>query len=53
MKENWRWRYGACCCATKHSRRNLGVAARDTILEGFTLAHQAEKLKRIYRESAA
>lgn len=35
------------------SRRKLGVAARDTILEGFTLAHQAEKLKRIYRESAA
>jgi len=34
-------------------RRNLGVAARDTILERLTLAHQAESLVRIYRESAA
>lgn len=34
-------------------RRNLGAAARDTILERFTLAHQAESLARIYRESAA
>ncbi len=33
-------------------RRNLGAAARDTILEKFTLAHQAESLARIYRESA-
>jgi len=32
-------------------RRNLGRAARDTILDGFTLAHQAERLIRIYRES--
>jgi teichuronic acid biosynthesis glycosyltransferase TuaC len=32
-------------------RRNLGAAARDTILERFTLAHQAETLARIYRES--
>jgi teichuronic acid biosynthesis glycosyltransferase TuaC len=31
-------------------RRNLGRAARDTILERFTLAHQAEQLARIYRE---
>jgi glycosyltransferase involved in cell wall biosynthesis len=33
-------------------RRNLGTAARDTILERFTLTHQAEGLARIYRESA-
>ncbi len=32
-------------------RRNLGAAARDTILERFTLAHQAEMLARIYREA--
>jgi len=31
-------------------KRNLGVAARETILDGFTLAHQAERLARIYRE---
>ena len=34
-------------------RRNLGSAARDTILERFTLEQQAEILVRIYRESAA
>jgi glycosyltransferase involved in cell wall biosynthesis len=34
-------------------RRNLGIAARDTILERFTLAQQAENLARIYRESVA
>jgi glycosyltransferase involved in cell wall biosynthesis len=34
-------------------RRNLGAAARDTILERLTLAHQAESLARIYQESAA
>jgi glycosyltransferase involved in cell wall biosynthesis len=34
-------------------RRSLGAAARDTILEGLTLAHQAESLARIYRESTA
>lgn len=33
-------------------RRNLGVAARDTIVERFTLAQQAENLARIYRDSA-
>jgi teichuronic acid biosynthesis glycosyltransferase TuaC len=33
-------------------RRNLSVAARDTILDRFTLAHQAESLLRIYREAA-
>ena len=33
-------------------RRNLGTAARDTILERLTLAHQAETLARVYRESA-
>ena len=34
-------------------RRNLGAAARDTILERLTLEHQAETLARIYRESIA
>lgn len=34
-------------------RRSLGAAARDTILERFTLAQQAESLARIYRESLA
>jgi teichuronic acid biosynthesis glycosyltransferase TuaC len=33
-------------------RANLGAAARDTILERLTLAHQAEALVRIYRELA-
>jgi teichuronic acid biosynthesis glycosyltransferase TuaC len=33
-------------------RRNIAVAARDTILDRFTLAHQAESLLRIYREAA-
>ena len=32
-------------------RSNLGAAARDTILDRLTLAHQAENLARIYRES--
>jgi glycosyltransferase involved in cell wall biosynthesis len=32
-------------------RHNLGIAARDTILERFTLAQQAEQLGRIYREA--
>jgi glycosyltransferase involved in cell wall biosynthesis len=32
-------------------RRNISVAARDTILDRFTLAHQAESLLRIYREA--
>jgi teichuronic acid biosynthesis glycosyltransferase TuaC len=31
--------------------RNLGVVARDTILERLTLAQQAENLARIYQES--
>lgn len=31
-------------------RNNLGRAARDTVLERFTLAEQAEQLLRIYRE---
>jgi len=30
--------------------RNLGTAARDTILDQLTLGHQAERLARIYRE---
>lgn len=34
-------------------RRRLGVAARDTILGGLTLKHQAENLHRIYRETVA
>ncbi len=33
-------------------RRNLGRAARDTILDRFTLQQQAENLARIYREAA-
>jgi glycosyltransferase involved in cell wall biosynthesis len=33
-------------------RKNLGSAARDTIVDGLTLAHQAQKLVRIYRECA-
>jgi len=33
-------------------RRSLGAAARDTILEQFTLAQQAQNLARIYRECA-
>jgi teichuronic acid biosynthesis glycosyltransferase TuaC len=32
-------------------RRSLGATARDTILERLTLAHQADRLARIYRES--
>jgi glycosyltransferase involved in cell wall biosynthesis len=31
-------------------RRNIGALARDTIVDGLTLAHQAEKYARIYRE---
>lgn len=34
-------------------RNNLGSVARDTILDRFTLAHQAENLARIYRECVA
>ena len=34
-------------------RRNLGAAARNTILERLTLEEQAQNLARIYRESAA
>ena len=33
-------------------RQKLGARARDMILDGFTLAHQAERLARIYRECA-
>jgi glycosyltransferase involved in cell wall biosynthesis len=36
----------------ENRRKNLGRAARDTILERFTLAQQAEQLARIYRECA-
>jgi hypothetical protein len=31
-------------------QRNIGIAARDTILDRLMLAHQAENLARIYRE---
>jgi glycosyltransferase involved in cell wall biosynthesis len=31
-------------------RRNIGALARDTIVDALTLAHQAEKYARIYRE---
>jgi teichuronic acid biosynthesis glycosyltransferase TuaC len=34
-------------------RRNLGAAARDTVLERLTAEHQAQDLGRIYRESIA
>jgi teichuronic acid biosynthesis glycosyltransferase TuaC len=34
-------------------RRTIGMAARDTILDRLTLAHEAESLARIYRESIA
>lgn len=34
-------------------RENLGAAARDTILDRFTLQQQAEALSRIYRESVS
>jgi len=34
----------------KSRRDALGLAARDTVLDGLTLAHQAENLARIYRE---
>jgi teichuronic acid biosynthesis glycosyltransferase TuaC len=34
-------------------RRNLGAAARDTILDRLTVEQQADNLRRIYRESIA
>jgi glycosyltransferase involved in cell wall biosynthesis len=34
-------------------RRNLGGAARDTVLERLTVAQEAENLRRIYKESVA
>ena len=34
-------------------RQQMGDSARRTILNGFTLAHQAERLARVYRECAA
>jgi glycosyltransferase involved in cell wall biosynthesis len=36
----------------KPRRDALGLAARDTVLDQLTLAHQAESLARIYRECA-
>jgi glycosyltransferase involved in cell wall biosynthesis len=30
-------------------RERLGDAGRQTVLQGFTLAHQAEQLARLYR----
>jgi len=32
-------------------RASLGISARDTVLDSLTLAHQADVLLRIYRES--
>jgi hypothetical protein len=37
----------------ERKRQSIGVAARDTILDRFTLTQQAEHLARIYRECAA
>jgi glycosyltransferase involved in cell wall biosynthesis len=34
-------------------RTRIGTAARQTILERFTLSHQAQHLVRIYRQGAA
>ena len=34
----------------ENRRRNIGAAARDTILDRLTLAQQAERFTRIYRE---
>ena len=34
-------------------RTRVGTAARQTIMEKFTLSHQAEHLARIYREATA
>jgi teichuronic acid biosynthesis glycosyltransferase TuaC len=31
-------------------RRRMGSAARETVLEGYTLEHQAQRLARLYRE---
>ncbi len=36
----------------EQKRHTIGMAARDTILDRFTLAQQAENLARIYRECA-
>jgi teichuronic acid biosynthesis glycosyltransferase TuaC len=34
-------------------RQRIGAAARDTILQSFTLGHQAQRLRAIYQESKA
>ena len=34
-------------------RRQIGAAARDTVLRSLTLAHQAQRLLTVYRESLA
>jgi teichuronic acid biosynthesis glycosyltransferase TuaC len=36
-----------------HIRTDMGAAARHTILHGFTIDHQAERLAELYRECAA
>ena len=36
----------------ERKRQTIGLTARDTILDRFTLAHQADNLARIYRECA-
>jgi hypothetical protein len=34
-------------------RRQIGAAARNAVLQSFTLAHQAQSLLKVYRESLA
>jgi glycosyltransferase involved in cell wall biosynthesis len=34
-------------------RRQIGAAARETILQSYTVGHQAQRLQAIYRESLA
>jgi len=36
----------------ERTRQDIGIAARDTILDRLTLMQQAEHLARIYRECA-
>jgi teichuronic acid biosynthesis glycosyltransferase TuaC len=41
-----------CLLGSERLRQRLGTAARQTVADKYTLAHQAEKLARIYRECA-
>jgi len=43
----------SCLIEDRELRQRLGAAARQTILQGFTLAHQATQLDQLYRECAA